>query len=307
MEIRSRVTQDLFVYILYIFESSSLMSSSSLELVDVSERDCKSDEADEKKEEICSGAVEDLVVLNKLLRYVTLKERLNATQLEENANVYQAAFGVAKVFFVFAALFGILEGWWWVDAIWFTFVTLTTIGYGDMTPTTFKSRVYLILMISYGVGTMALFLGELFDYFARQRKREMMAVEILGPKQAQVTRGFLYPLRQAITYIVPLFSKSDYFDDLLNIIFELSTLVFLWLIFGAIMGEIEGKIENIRTYIHARGSNICERNRDKINANIVFKYKIQLQVGLMWTAFILPSSRRRQSVLETSNPSIDAK
>eukprot|EP00939_MAST-03C_sp_MAST-3C-sp1_P005331 g5331.t1 len=96
-------------------------------------------------------------------------------------------------------------------------------------------------MISYGVGTMALFLGELFDYFARQRKREMMAVEILGPKQAQVTRGFLYPLRQAITYIVPLFSKSDYFDDLLNIIFELSTLVFLWLIFGAIMGEIEAR------------------------------------------------------------------
>ena len=36
------------------------------------------------------------------------------------------------------------EGWSWLDALYFTVVTLTTIGYGDLHPTTPASKIFTI-------------------------------------------------------------------------------------------------------------------------------------------------------------------
>lgn len=50
------------------------------------------------------------------------------------------------------------EGWSWVDALYFTVVTLTTIGYGDLHPTTPASKIFTIFFIFVGLGIISTFI-----------------------------------------------------------------------------------------------------------------------------------------------------
>ncbi len=55
---------------------------------------------------------------------------------------------VSAVFMVLilgALLFSALEGWHLIDAFYFVTMTATTVGYGDLTPTTLTSKVITIL------------------------------------------------------------------------------------------------------------------------------------------------------------------
>lgn len=58
-----------------------------------------------------------------------------------------------------AALFHWLEGWSWLDSVYFVVITLTTIGYGDFSPTT---PVTKLLTIFYGLNGVIMLLM-LFD------------------------------------------------------------------------------------------------------------------------------------------------
>ena len=63
------------------------------------------------------------------------------------------------------ALFHWLEGWSWLDSFYFVFVTFTTIGYGDFTPT---MPITKLLTIFIGLNGVALLLT-LFDEIRRLR------------------------------------------------------------------------------------------------------------------------------------------
>ena len=59
------------------------------------------------------------------------------------------------------AAYMFLEGWSVVDALYFSVITLTTIGFGDLHPTTDVSKLFTIAYILTGLGIVALFLSEL--------------------------------------------------------------------------------------------------------------------------------------------------
>ena len=50
------------------------------------------------------------------------------------------------------------EGWSWLDSLYFTVVTLTTIGYGDLHPTTPTSKIFTIVFIFIGLGIISSFI-----------------------------------------------------------------------------------------------------------------------------------------------------
>ncbi len=51
-----------------------------------------------------------------------------------------------------------VEGWTLLDAVYFCVVTLATVGYGDLHPTTPFGRAFTILYIVVGVGILAAFI-----------------------------------------------------------------------------------------------------------------------------------------------------
>jgi len=67
------------------------------------------------------------------------------------------------------------------QAIWWAVVTLTTVGYGDITPITFAGKLLAIIIMLLGVGAMALPAGIMAARFTEelQSRREMMAGKVI--------------------------------------------------------------------------------------------------------------------------------
>lgn len=61
--------------------------------------------------------------------------------------------GIGTIFYHF------VEGWGWVDAYYFCVVTLATVGYGDLTPTTPAGKIFTTLYIFTGVGILTTFIS----------------------------------------------------------------------------------------------------------------------------------------------------
>ena len=59
-----------------------------------------------------------------------------------------------------------LEGWSLVDSLYFSVVTLATVGFGDLHPTTVAAKLFTVLYILFGLGILAAFITELTKHRA---------------------------------------------------------------------------------------------------------------------------------------------
>lgn len=60
-------------------------------------------------------------------------------------------------------IFHWLEGWSWIDSLYFCVITLATVGYGDFTPTTPLAKLLTIFYVLNGVGVIVTFLSVIAD------------------------------------------------------------------------------------------------------------------------------------------------
>ncbi|HEY7270110.1 MAG TPA: potassium channel family protein [Dehalococcoidia bacterium] len=67
-----------------------------------------------------------------------------------------------------AVFYQIVEGWGWINSFYFCAVTLTTIGYGDLHPTTDVGKVFTIFYCIIGIGIVATFITGVASRAARR-------------------------------------------------------------------------------------------------------------------------------------------
>lgn len=65
-----------------------------------------------------------------------------------------------------------VEGWSYVDSIYFSVVTLTTIGFGDFAPKTDVGKIFTILYIIAGIGMILSFINTIQHHYTYMRHKE---------------------------------------------------------------------------------------------------------------------------------------
>lgn len=68
-----------------------------------------------------------------------------------------------------SVVYHFLEGWRWVDCIYFSIITLTTIGYGDFSPQTDGGKIFTMLYILVGIGIILSFVNAVYHHYNATR------------------------------------------------------------------------------------------------------------------------------------------
>lgn len=61
--------------------------------------------------------------------------------------------------------FHFVEGWRWLDSVYFCVITLTTVGYGDFSPVTDLGKMFNIVYIIVGVGLILTFIKTVSSHY----------------------------------------------------------------------------------------------------------------------------------------------
>lgn len=62
-----------------------------------------------------------------------------------------------------------IEGWGWLDSLYFSVITLTTIGYGDMSPSTDIGKIFTIMYVFMGLGVLVGFVTATGEYLQKRQ------------------------------------------------------------------------------------------------------------------------------------------
>ncbi len=93
-----------------------------------------------------------------------------------SSEIIAAVFILVCVFAVGSLSFAYFEDISLFDAIYWVFVTITTIGFGDIVPTTVGGRVTFFFVALGGIGTIALVLEQLISISTKQQFRKMFGL-----------------------------------------------------------------------------------------------------------------------------------
>ena len=69
------------------------------------------------------------------------------------------------------------EGWSWIDSLYFSVVTLGTVGYGDFTPSTPLSKLFTIFYILNGIGVLVAFVNQIVLVRSQRGQEKLQAMK----------------------------------------------------------------------------------------------------------------------------------
>jgi len=65
-----------------------------------------------------------------------------------------------------------IEGWRWVDSIYFCVTTLSTVAYGDFHPKTDTGKIFTIFYIIIGIGIILTFINTIYQHYSKNFRKK---------------------------------------------------------------------------------------------------------------------------------------
>ena len=84
--------------------------------------------------------------------------------MEKKQKLLTASFSALGVLLVGSILFHFVEGWRYFDALYYSLITLTTVGYGDFSPATDLGKIISMIYIIFGIGILLAFIDILSEH-----------------------------------------------------------------------------------------------------------------------------------------------
>lgn len=76
-----------------------------------------------------------------------------------------------------ALVYMFIEGWGFIDALYFTVMTISTVGYGDITPETNLGKLFTIVYVICGMGIFVALVTRIANTVLRQSVEEFEEAE----------------------------------------------------------------------------------------------------------------------------------
>jgi len=95
------------------------------------------------------------------------------------------------------------------NAIWWTIVTITTVGYGDFSPTSVPGRILAVLIMFSGIGLISVLTGSISSIFTTKKIMEGRGLENLTIKDHIVICGWNNNVEKVLSNIAKLSSEGD--------------------------------------------------------------------------------------------------
>ena len=140
--------------------------------------------------------------MRKEYRLINRRELMKMEE-EEHKRYHRRIIYVIIVILLFlfggATFYYYVEGWRYLDALYFSAYTMTTVGYGDITPKTDSGKIFTILYVFAGVAIALYGLSVIATHFVEIREEFWM--EKLGNiKIKHRTKTFFGKLKDLFNY-----------------------------------------------------------------------------------------------------------
>ena len=73
----------------------------------------------------------------------------------------------------------------YADGLWWSIVTATTVGYGDLSPNTQIGRLVAIMLMLIGIGIVGMLTGSITTYFFRDNKKQNPTIDFIQSELAR--------------------------------------------------------------------------------------------------------------------------
>ncbi|MEK6942999.1 MAG: potassium channel family protein [Nanoarchaeota archaeon] len=130
------------------------------------------------------------------------KEKLIQMEEHEHIRYHRRIFYVFTLIIILLAIGGIfyhnIEGWRYLDAVYFSTYTITTVGYGEFVPKTDIGKIFTIFYIFTGVSIVLYGLSLMASHFVEVREEAWLErinrIKITKPKGIERFKNFFRSL-----------------------------------------------------------------------------------------------------------------